>query len=177
MTRSELLFSAAVTLVASSLAAVIGAHVGRAGYRSDNLTTRTLTVVDASNRPVAVLSSNQGSPELAFFDQQHRKRSALFLEPNGTPDLYLYDAAGTGRASFDLYDSGAPNLAFVGTAAGVNKPALLLESTSDGNVRLAFRDFQKNGAPVLGTLQFSLVGDRPKLELRDATGKSLWTAP
>jgi len=47
-----------------------------------------LTVVDDANRPVVVLSPNNGSPGIFLYDKQQQTREELFLEPNGTPDLY-----------------------------------------------------------------------------------------
>lgn len=175
MTRSELLLNAVVALVASSAAAIISVLV--VTHQRDHLTTHELTLVDNRNQPIALLSSDHNAPKLVFFDQQLRKRSALFLEPNGTPDLYLYDAAGKTRVALNLYDSGVPNLELLDTTEGLNGPSVLLESTRAGDVRFAFHNFRKNGAPVAGTLEFSLVDDRPTLQLLDASGQRLWQAP
>jgi hypothetical protein len=136
-----------------------------------------LTLVDDNDRPIAVLSSRQGSPEFAFFDQQQRKRSALFLETNGTPDLYLFDAAGKERAALNLYDSGTPNLALLDAAGGVNGPNIILESTGEGNVRFAFHDFQNKGPRIVAQFEFALVNGSPSLRLIDASGKRVWSAP
>jgi len=97
----------------------------------------------------------------------------LFLEENGTPDLYLNDATGKTRAALDLYDSGVPNLQFLGTSGGTNGPSILLESTNDGEVRLAFHDFQNRR--VLGMVEFRTGPAGPKLELVDSSGKSIWS--
>ncbi|GEM_PF-2664692 len=171
MTRSELVFSAAVTLVASGLAAVIGVRMSAHGQ--DSITTHGLTLLDSRNQPIAVLSSQDGGGALVFYDQQHRKRSILFLEPNGTPDLYFYDAEGTPRAAFDLYDSGVPNMGFGG---GPGHPSVLLESTKEGNIRLAFYQNQNGKRNRAASLEFNLVANRPVLQLLDQSGKTVWKA-
>lgn len=177
MTRSELVLAAVIAVIASTSASVVAAHVARSVRRVDSLETRSLTIIDTKNRPIAALSSSHDSPEFALFDQQHRKRAALFLENNGTPDLYLYDAAGKARAALDLYDSGVPNLELLGDSGGANGPNVLLESTGAGQFRLAFHDFRKKGATLVGRLEFHMVDGEPSLELIDDSGKILWRTP
>ncbi|HKD90296.1 MAG TPA: hypothetical protein VKB56_00290 [Terriglobales bacterium] len=173
MHRSELILAAIVTVIASGSASLIAVHVARSDRRIDTIETRSVTIVDETNRPVAVLSSTHGAPELALFDQRRQRRVSLFLEENGTPDLYLNDAAGKTRAALDLYDSGVPNLEFLGTSGGANGPSILLESTNDGEVRLAFHDFQNRR--VLGMVEFRTGPAGPKLELVDSSGKPIWS--
>jgi hypothetical protein len=171
MRRSELIFAAVVTVIASGTASVVAAHITSA-HRPDNIEARSVTIVDEANRPVAVLSSTRGAPELALFDQQRQKRVVLFLEENGTPDLYLNDASGKTRAALDLYDSGAPNLEFVGASGGANRP-LLLESTNEGGFRLAFHDFENR--KTAGQLEFRTGLAGPVMELVDNSGKTIWS--
>lgn len=114
----------------------------------------------------------------SFFRSTASQTLGLFLEANGTtPDLYLYDAAGTTRAALNLYDSGVPNLEFRDTPDGVSGPSILLESTQEGKMRFAFRDFRMNSARILGALEFSLIGNRPRLDIMDASGKHIWRMP
>src|SRR5579884_3558398 len=84
MRRSDLAQAAVVTAIASGCASLVAAHLAKSARRADRLETQSLTIVDETNHPVAVLSSN--SPGLVLFDKERRKRADLFLEPNGTPD-------------------------------------------------------------------------------------------
>ena len=173
MKRSELVFTVVVAASASGASASLAAHSASSARRVDTLETRSLTLIDSKDRPIAVLSSTRDSPEFVLLDQRRRKRAALFLEENGTPDLYLYDSAGIARAGLDLYDSGIPNLSFAAASGSTNTPAILLEATQEGNIRIAFHDFQKKR--VVGSMEFKTVGGVPTLALIDDSGKTLWS--
>lgn len=171
MRRSDLIQVAVVTVIASGCASLVAVHVARSTRRLESLEARSVTVVDEANRPVVVLSPNNGSPGVSLYDKQQKKREELFLEPNGTPDLYLYDAAGIPRAVLDLYDSGVPNL-------GLGPPkrsglSLELASRNEGQVELAFHDFQHR--KIIGMLQFRTSVAGPSLELIDQSGKVVWS--
>jgi len=174
LTKTQLVLAIVLTAIASSSTTIVATHVATSVRRSDALETRSLTIIDSKNQPIAVLSSLKDSPAFALLDQQQRRRAALFLESNGTPDLYLYDAAGKTRAALNLYDSGVPNLAFLDASGGADGPNLVLEETSEGRFRLAFHDFRTK--TVVGTLEFDLRGGAPSLELMDSSGRNVWSA-
>jgi hypothetical protein len=159
-----------VIVIASVCASLVAAHVTKSAHRVDALETQSLTIVDETNRPVAVLSSN--SADLVLFDKQRKKRTELFLEPNGTPDLYLYDAAGKPRASLNLYFSGVPNLEFVGSSENATGPSPLLESLNRER-SLAFHEFENKR--IADSLAFRTGAAGPILELTDGAGKHLWS--
>ena len=171
MRGSEFTLAAVVTVIASGCASLVAVHVARSTHRLESLEAHSLTIVDDANRPVVVLSPNNGSPGVFLYDEQQRKREELFLEPNGTPDLYLYDAAGTPRAALDLYDSGVPNLDFGPPKAPGQ--ALELASRKEGEVELAFHDFQNKR--ITAMLKFHTTATGPALELINESGKVVWS--
>lgn len=179
MTRSEVVLGICVTLFVSSFAAV-GICVIHNRQQRRNITTQAFTLIDGDGHQIATLSSQHGSPEFALFDQQHRKRAALFLESNGTPDLYLYDASGKARLSLDLYDSGIGNLAFANEDGEINQRVAMLESTKDGQIQIGFHDFRHvypRGTSFVGGLELKFDRDHPVIQLVNASGKILWHRP
>ncbi len=179
MTRSELVFGVCVPLFVSCFAAVSVCMIFNRQQRR-NIATQAFTLAAPDGHPLATLSSQSGSPEFALFDQQHKKRAALFLESNGTPDLYLYDASGTARLSLDLYDSGVGNLAFANGDGKIDQPVGILESTKAGQIQIAFHDFRHvppHSASFVGGLELKFDRGQPEIELVDASGKVLWHRP
>ena len=76
--------------------------------------------------------------------------------------------------ALDLYDSGVPNLALLGFSGGSKAPDIVLESTSEGQFRLAFHDF--GNSSIAGKLDFRMIDGLPSLEMIDGSGKSIWRA-
>jgi hypothetical protein len=174
MKRVELVLVTVVAMIASCSATFVALHFSNWNRRGNNIETHALTIIDSANQPVAILSSTDNSPQFTLLDRQHRKRASLFLESNGTPDLYLYDASGKERIALDLYDSGVPNLALLGVSGGSEGPNIVLESTSEGQFRLAFHDF--GNRRIAGKLDFRMIDGLPSLEMIDGSGKSIWRA-
>ena len=148
--------------------------------QQNGITTQKITLLDRDNRRIALLSSQDGSPEFILFDREHRRRAALFLEKNGTPDLYLYDSSGKERLALDLYDSGAGNLAFLDAAGGLAGPTPMLEAGGEGRFRIAFHDFRHplpNHSSFAGGLEIQLKAGQPEIRLIDASARSRWREP
>ena len=172
--RVELILVTIVATIASCSVTFVALHFSNSNRRGNNIETRALTIIDSANQPVAILSSTDDTPQFTLLDRQHRKRASLFLETNGTPDLYLYDASGKERIALDLYDSGVPNLALLGVSGGSKGANILLESTREGQFRLAFHDFGNRS--IAGELDFRMIDGLPSLEMVDGSGKRIWRA-
>lgn len=173
MSRTLFFGGAILTVMVSILASIVTVKLSLRNERHAGITTQSVTLVDAANRVVARLSSEQGNPEFALFDQQHRKRIELFVERSGAPDLYLYDSAGTARASFDLFDSGVPNFAYSNGAG----PFVISYSPETGDYRVAIDQIRSNKVQVLGTMDFSIENNKPRLKILDKNGHTSWQTP
>ena len=173
MSRTSFFMGAILTVVASVLASIVTVKLSLRNERHAGITTQAVSLVDSAGNVVARLSSEQGDPEFALFDQQHRKRVALFVERSGAPDLYLYDSAGTARAAVNLFDSGVPNFAYSNGAG----PFAISYLPETGDYRVAMDQMRGNKMQVLGTLDFSIVNNKPKLKILDKDGHTSWQTP
>lgn len=169
-TRSQLLSTILVAVIAAFVSTMVTMHTFGASPR--NIRVRSLSLVDDSNHEVATLSTNHGAPELALFDQSHKKRGAFFLEGNSTPDIYLYDNAGIPRAALNLLDSGEPNLAYGGLNA--NDPFASSSSPTGREFRLSLKQVVEGKLRVLGVLELSAQGSQPQLRLLDGGDRVVW---
>jgi hypothetical protein len=117
-----------------------------------------------------VTVTQEGAPELRFYDAAETLRAGLTLDPAGTPRFFMADKSGKARARFELGGDGAPTLRLL-DGAEKDRAAIGVDGADFAVIRVA--DAEGRAQATMSVRPFGM----PALALNGRDGKVVWKAP